>query len=136
MRGARVLWGRSHEEAGAPPYWPWVQIGRMFGAANDIALLRPGMGAAFGELVRLFPELQQQPGFTEPEAINDPQSGQFRLFDAYATFLRAMAAGGPMIIALDDLHWAAEQVFSLTVDSALTRVRRGKLKVALRSSVS
>src|SRR5690242_1544985 len=25
-RGAVVLWGRCHEEAGAPPYWPWVQI--------------------------------------------------------------------------------------------------------------
>ena len=24
-RGAKVLWGRSYEEEGAPPYWPWVQ---------------------------------------------------------------------------------------------------------------
>jgi predicted ATPase len=26
--GALVLWGRCHEDAGAPPYWPWVQIFR------------------------------------------------------------------------------------------------------------
>ena len=25
QRGAQVLWGRCYEEAGAPPYWPWVQ---------------------------------------------------------------------------------------------------------------
>ena len=23
MRGAQVLWGRSYESGGAPPYWPW-----------------------------------------------------------------------------------------------------------------
>src|ERR1700730_11712398 len=26
QRDATVLWGRCHEESGAPPYWPWVQI--------------------------------------------------------------------------------------------------------------
>src|SRR5204863_1711903 len=25
-REAAVLWGRCHEESGAPPYWPWVQV--------------------------------------------------------------------------------------------------------------
>ena len=25
QRGAQVLWGWCYEEAGAPPYWPWVQ---------------------------------------------------------------------------------------------------------------
>ena len=30
MRGAKVLWGRAHEASGAPPYWPWVQVGRAY----------------------------------------------------------------------------------------------------------
>src|SRR4051794_26778616 len=25
-RGFRMVWGYCHEEAGAPPYWPWVRI--------------------------------------------------------------------------------------------------------------
>ena len=25
-RGVFALWGRCHQEPGAPPYWPWVQI--------------------------------------------------------------------------------------------------------------
>ena len=25
LRGGQVLWGRSYEEQGMPPYWPWVQ---------------------------------------------------------------------------------------------------------------
>src|SRR5919106_6309058 len=24
-QGVQVLWGRCYEEAGAPPYWPWIQ---------------------------------------------------------------------------------------------------------------
>ena len=28
----RVVWGRCHEEAGAPPYWPWVHILRAIAA--------------------------------------------------------------------------------------------------------
>ena len=24
-RGAQVFWGRCYEEAGTPPYWPWVR---------------------------------------------------------------------------------------------------------------
>ena len=34
MRGAQVLWGRTHESAGAPPYWPWVQAGNQYAAAH------------------------------------------------------------------------------------------------------
>ncbi|MGI8927182.1 MAG: adenylate/guanylate cyclase domain-containing protein, partial [Tepidiformaceae bacterium] len=106
MRGAQVLWGRSHEASGAPPYWPWVQVGRQWGGANDLASIQAEVAPTRGELVRLFPELRQQPGFVEPEAVLDPQSAQFRLFDAFATYLRAMAGKGPLVVALDDLHWA------------------------------
>jgi hypothetical protein len=31
MRGAAVAWGRNHEASGAPPYMPWVQVGRTVG---------------------------------------------------------------------------------------------------------
>ena len=30
LRGAQVLWGRSYEEQGVPPYWPWVQAIRSY----------------------------------------------------------------------------------------------------------
>ena len=39
-QGALVLWGRCHEEAGAPPYWPWVQILRSYVDASSLDEVR------------------------------------------------------------------------------------------------
>jgi hypothetical protein len=110
MRGAYTFWGRTHESAGAPSYWPWVQVGNAWGAAVDLlstgaAAIRQGMGNA-SELSRLFPSLRQLPGFVEPETVSDPDAAQFRLFDAYAQFMRDQSQDKPWLIVLDDLHWA------------------------------
>jgi len=94
----------------APPYWPWLRAGNQYATAHldDLAtVIAPQMppGAA-SELSRIFPWLKQAPNFVEPEEIADPEVAQFRLFDAYASYLRAIASQGPLVIALDDLHWA------------------------------
>ena len=88
-RGVRVVGGRCHEQAGAPPYWPWVQILR--GLAPD------GGG---GDLADLVPEL---PGAGQHA---DPRQAQFRLFDAIASHLSATCRSGPVLAILDDAHWA------------------------------
>ena len=105
MRGAQVLWGRSHESSGAPAYWPWIQVGRAWGSANDRREL-PTTAQASGELIRLFPELRElAPELPEPEQIGDAQAAQFRLFDAYTEFLQGAAELSPLVVVLDDLHW-------------------------------
>ena len=110
MRGAQVHWGRNHEGSGAPAFWPWIQVGRALGNAigvgTDAAPLG-GLGGNFDELVRLFPELREMlPNFQEPDEVADPDAAQFALFDAYAAFARGAAYIDPMLIVLDDLHWA------------------------------
>src|ERR1700733_5350596 len=45
-RGALVLWGRCYEEAGAPSYWPWVQILRAYIDASSLDEVRLNMGLA------------------------------------------------------------------------------------------
>ncbi|MBE0610231.1 MAG: AAA family ATPase [Dehalococcoidia bacterium] len=103
--GAAVLWGRAHESPGAPPYWPWIQVGSdwaaMAAAAN--VELPP---TVISELSRIFPVLGQHPAFVEPRTERDPEVAQFCLFDAYATFIRAIAERAPLVIALDDLQSA------------------------------
>ncbi len=106
MRGAQVLWGRAYEGAGAPAYWPWTQVGNQYASANDLTQVQPDMQGKGPVLAVLFPWLREQPNFVEPEQLLDAEAAQFRLFDAYATFVRAMANRTPLVIALDDLHWA------------------------------
>ena len=67
MRGANVYWGRTHESAGMPAYWPWLQVGRAWGATQDFAASASVAAVANPELVRLFPELRQEiPTLPEP----------------------------------------------------------------------
>jgi class 3 adenylate cyclase len=106
IRGGQALWGAAHEAAGAPAYWPWVQVGRMYGSTNDVTELAPDMQAKGPVLATVFPERREDANFTEPEPLDDPEAAQFRLFDAYVTFVRAMAKRSPLVVVLDDLHWA------------------------------
>jgi predicted ATPase len=107
MRGAQALCGRSHESGGAPAFWPWVQIGRAYGAVTDAAQVQSDIGSQGPELLRLFPELKQLiPDIGDPMPMTDPQSAQFRMFDAYVTFIRAASSRMPLVLILDDLHWA------------------------------
>ncbi|GAB4327229.1 MAG: hypothetical protein Kow0010_10710 [Dehalococcoidia bacterium] len=112
MRGGRVLWGRTHESAGAPPFWPWVQVGRAYAAAREMAEVREDLGPTGRELVRLFPELREA-GLEPPEAIDDPEVAQFRLFDAYSRFLATASTRVPLVVVLDDLHWADRPTLKL-----------------------
>ena len=107
LRGAHVLWGRTHESEGMPAYWPWKQVGdanAQHTPPGDLAgELSPDQ---VGELTRIFPVLTQLIDAPQPPAITDPEAAQFRLFDAYTTFIRAASERTPLLIILDDLHWA------------------------------
>jgi class 3 adenylate cyclase/Cdc6-like AAA superfamily ATPase len=129
MRGAQVLWGRTHESAGAPPYWPWIQAGNQYALAHQDDLptvIGPQMTPeAINELVRIFPWLLQGENVSAPEEVSDPEVAQFRLFDAYAQYLKAIAHEAPLVIALDDLHWADKPTLLLLqhVARELSRTR-------------
>ncbi len=114
LRGAEVYWGRTHESAGMPAYWPWLQVGRAWGAQRDVAAALAGSAAMNGELVRLFPELRQvAPQWAAAAPDDDDEASQFLLFDAYTQFMRAQSAEKPWIVVLDDLHWADKPTLQL-----------------------
>ena len=128
--GARVLWGRAHEAGGAPAYWPWVQALRQLVEATDGEELRGWLGSGAGEVARVVPELRAHlPDLPEPEPITDPESAQFRLFDALATCLRNVASATPPVLVLDDLHWADRSTLLLLEHVALELSRANLLLV-------
>ncbi len=105
--GAQVLWGRCHEEAGAPPYWPWSQVLRDLIAALDDEMLAEGLGAEAPDIAELIPDLRARlPDLGPPTPTQDPAEARFRLFAALARLLVAAARRRPRVVVLDDLHWA------------------------------
>ena len=106
MRGGAVLWGGAQESAGAPPYWPWVQVARAYRDQTLEDERRKQWQPYAADLQRIFPGLRDLfPGLPEPPPI-ESEEGRFRLFDALSSFLRAVAAEKPLLVVLDDLHWA------------------------------
>ena len=105
-RDARVLVGRCWEAGGAPAYWPWVQSMRAYVREADAAELRAQLGSGGGDLAQLVPDLRRRfPDLPAPPDV-EAESARFRLYDAAAEFLRAIAARRPLVLFLDDLHAA------------------------------
>jgi DNA-binding CsgD family transcriptional regulator len=113
-RGARVLWGSCYEWEGAPTYWPWVQVIRgLIRSVNREQLADDlGMGAADHSLrpgqaiAQIVPEIRERfPELPDPPAVQ-PEQQRYELFAAISAVVRAAAERLPLVVVLDDLHWA------------------------------
>ena len=106
LRGAQVLWGRCYEEQGAPPYWPWVQAIRTYARDIEPEQLRSDMGAGAADIAEVVSDVREQlPGLESPPQL-EPEQARFRLFDSITAFLKNAARRKPLVLVLDDLHWA------------------------------
>ena len=105
-QGARVLYGRCDEELGLS-YQPFAEA--LSGIIADAPRheLAAHVAAHGGELARLAPELTMRLPDTPAPPVNDPESDRYRLFGAVTSLLTNAAADGPVVLILDDLHWAA-----------------------------
>jgi hypothetical protein len=115
LAGGRVLWGRCYEEQGAPAYWPFVQALRAFVREREPDQLRAEAADAAAALAEILPELPQRLGPLPVPSSLDPREARFRLFDAVCSFLRRAAETQPLLLVLDDLHWADQGTLALLV---------------------
>jgi class 3 adenylate cyclase/tetratricopeptide (TPR) repeat protein len=105
--GAAVLFGRCDDDL-AVPYQPFVEALRAYVNACAPADLEVQVGSHGGDVARLVPELAAQvTGLSEPLHA-DPETERYRLFEAVDAFLEGAAANVPVVLLLDDLHWAAK----------------------------
>src|SRR3990170_4550111 len=72
LRGALVLWGWCYEEAGAPPYWPWVQPLRSYVQQQDPEHLRSEMGPGAADIAEIMPQVREQLSGLEPPPALEP----------------------------------------------------------------
>lgn len=104
--GFGVAWGRCSEEQGAPPFWPWAQVLSGLLAGMPSEQLRAVLGSDGPELVQLVPQLIEVAGEPPGAPVLDVEVVRFRLCHAVISLLRRLASSRPLLVVLDDLHWA------------------------------
>jgi class 3 adenylate cyclase/tetratricopeptide (TPR) repeat protein len=103
--GTIVLWGRCDEELSVP-FEPFAEALRHYVASVPGDRVRAELGSLGGELTRIVPDLAERvPGLAAPVSA-DPETERHRLFEAVADFLSEMSHADPVILVLDDIHWA------------------------------
>lgn len=107
--GASVLYGRCDEDL-AVPYQPFAEVvGSLVDTlgpdhvTHRVAGLAPYLGSLVPRAARAFAEAPSL----------DPETTQYRLFEAVTAFLEATAADRPLVVILDDLHWATRPTLLL-----------------------
>ena len=113
LRQVQVLWGRCYEGEGAPPYWPWVQTIRTYARDSDPEQLRSVMGAVAGDIAEIVSEVRYKLKDLPQAPALEPEQARFRLFDSIVSFLRNAGTGQPLMLILEDLHWADQPTLSL-----------------------
>ncbi|MGN9838781.1 BTAD domain-containing putative transcriptional regulator [Nonomuraea sp. H19] len=91
--------GACPDSSATPPGWAWVEILRslvgMTGAGEYAQLLAPLLDDAV------------------PDPDEDEVSGGFRLHRAVGGYLAGVARRAPVLLTLEDLHWADDQTLAL-----------------------
>jgi tetratricopeptide (TPR) repeat protein len=110
-RGMAVLRAGCWEGAGAPAYWPFIQILRTaLRRPEQITLEKLIDGASSPhlayDLAQLVPELQPQnaPPDSSTQPAHDSDQTRFRLYDSVATAVKRLGAVRPLMLVLEDLH--------------------------------
>jgi tetratricopeptide (TPR) repeat protein len=103
-----VLWGRCSEDR-LGSYLPFVELLRHVVNHVDTETLRTAVGAR-GELVRLVPELAERLDHLPAPTKAEPGSEQRMLFEAVS---RLLTHWTPMVLVMEDLHWADEATLAL-----------------------
>lgn len=102
--GGTVLRGRAFQSGGHLPYQPVIDAlrGHLRHEERLDQLLSP---VWLSELSRLFPELRERfPQLSPPLA--DKAGARARLFEAITRLGEALAEQAPVVVFVDDLHWA------------------------------
>ncbi|MDQ4134164.1 MAG: AAA family ATPase, partial [Actinomycetota bacterium] len=110
--GATVLYGRCDEELGVA-YQPFAEALRRYVADCALEQLEAHVDAHGSDLVRLVPDLARRLPDLRPPPVVEPEADRLRLFDAVNGLLVQASEEAPVLLVLDDLHWAGKPTLLL-----------------------
>jgi class 3 adenylate cyclase/tetratricopeptide (TPR) repeat protein len=110
--GATVLFGRCYEE-NVVPYQPFVEAVDHYLRNGDPADVRADIVRSGTLLARLVPDIRLRfPDLPEPVRA-EPDTERYLMFEAVESLLAGIAKRAPLLLVLDDLHWADRPTLAL-----------------------
>jgi class 3 adenylate cyclase/tetratricopeptide (TPR) repeat protein len=105
-RGFSVLIGRAEESEEMPPYLPFAEALTQYVRQLDRDLLTTTLGDRAPLIAKLVPQLRAQLTDLEEPPTLSPEADRHRLFEGVKGLLSSIAGQTPVLLFLDDLHWA------------------------------
>lgn len=102
----RILEGRCSLFEATLPYAPFVEVFRGLVHARTPSEIATMLGPYAPEVTRLLPELTQLLPHLQPNPPLSPPGEKSRLFESLYQVLRRVAEEAPLVLALEDVHWA------------------------------
>src|SRR3954451_18199623 len=103
--GVLVLYGAC-DAVVRTPYGPFVEALDHLARVTEPAELGAALGTGGGELTRLLPDLPSRVGDLPPPTEADPDTERHRLHTAVADLLTDISRRRPVLLVVEDGHWA------------------------------
>jgi class 3 adenylate cyclase/tetratricopeptide (TPR) repeat protein len=114
-RGMRALTGHCVEMTGAPPYLPYVEIiEQAISNPRSPLALREALGDVAPEIALIAPALRRVFPDIPPPVELPAELARRYVWNSFGEFVGRAAQGQPLLVVLEDLHWADESSLLLT----------------------
>jgi DNA-binding CsgD family transcriptional regulator/tetratricopeptide (TPR) repeat protein len=104
-KGVLVLYGAC-DAVVQTPFRPFAQALDQLARSSAPEVLRADLGSAGGELTRLVPDLPTRVEGLAAPIVADPDTERHRLHTAVTDILAAAGSRQPLLLVLEDGHWA------------------------------
>jgi len=112
-KGFLCLVGHCYEMQGGQPYMPFVEIVESAARIVEPAAFLQTLGESAPEVAKLVPELRRKFPHIPLAAELPPEQEQRYMFNGLLDFIERAAQTQPLLLVLEDLHWAGESTMLL-----------------------
>ncbi|HLF07967.1 MAG TPA: protein kinase [Dehalococcoidia bacterium] len=118
LRGGRTLVGHCYEEGSLSlPYLAFVEAMRSYVLSREPDALKSELGTGAADVARIVSEIRDRVQ-VELRPPGDPEDDRWRLLQSVSGFLRNAANVQPLVIVVEDLHWADRGTLDLLLHVA------------------
>jgi DNA-binding winged helix-turn-helix (wHTH) protein/tetratricopeptide (TPR) repeat protein len=110
--GALVLTGHCREASSAP-YTPFVEVLEETARKVSPEQFREALGEDAAQVAKIFPELRRRFNDIPPPIELPPDQERRYLFNSLRDYLERAARSRPLVLVLEDLHWADDATLGL-----------------------